>query len=129
MIRVLALATFLLAASAAALVQAPAVLHVRVTVLDAGGRPVVVPRHTLLISDVPVTAPPHRAVTSTQGTADINLTPGRYIVESDRPASVGGRSYEWSQMVEVIAGRETTLALTADNARVGDSTPEMAAEM
>jgi len=128
MLRVLALATLMLAVSAGVLVQAPAVLHIRVTVLDAGRGPVAVARHALLISDIPVTAPPHRAVTSTQGTADINLTPGRYIVESDRPASVGGRSYEWSQMVEVVAGRETTLALTADNAHVADATPEMATD-
>jgi hypothetical protein len=125
MIRAFALATFMLAASNAVLVQAPVILHIRVTVLDGERGSVPVARHVLLISDIPVTTAPHRAVTSIQGTADVNLAPGRYIVESDRPAAVGGRSYEWTQTVDLVAGRETTLALTASNANVGTATPEM----
>jgi hypothetical protein len=40
-------------------------------------------------------------------------------VESDQPVSFEGRSYEWAQRVDVMAGRDATLALTADNASVG----------
>jgi hypothetical protein len=40
-------------------------------------------------------------------------------VESDRPVAFQGQSYEWSRRLEIVAGRDATLALTAENASVG----------
>ena len=74
-----------LAVWAGASAQELPVLHLKVSVADADRRPIPVARHALLISDDPVTAPPRRVVTSPDGTAQIRLRPGRYIVESDRP--------------------------------------------
>ena len=98
--------------------QAPSVLHVTVTLLDAAQTPVPVPRHALLVSDNPASSEPRRVVTATNGTVDIRLRPGSYTVESDRPFAFLGRAYQWTQMVDVVAGRDATLALTAENAEV-----------
>jgi S1-C subfamily serine protease len=57
-------------------------------------------------------------VTKLDGTADVNLRPGRYTVESDRAVLFQGKSYQWVQMVAVAAGRDAVLELTADNAEV-----------
>jgi hypothetical protein len=43
-------------------------------------------------------------------------------VESDRPVAFEGKSYEWSQRVDIVAGRTATLELTADNASAGRTT-------
>ena len=76
-------------------------------------------RHALLISDNPATAPPRRIVTALDGTADVRLRPGNYTVESDQPVAFQGKAYQWTQIVDIAAGRDTVLELTADNAEVG----------
>src|SRR5205823_11312530 len=55
-------------------------------------------------------------VTSTDGTADVKLQPGNYTVESDRPVAFHGKAYEWTQTVDIVAGRDAVLELTAGNA-------------
>ncbi len=40
-------------------------------------------------------------------------------MESDEPVTFNGKSYQWTQTVEITAGRDVTLELTADNAEVG----------
>ena len=79
-------------------------------------------RHGLLISDNPPTREPRRVVTGADGTVAINLAPGSYIVESDRPVAFLGQAYQWTTFVEVVAGRDTALALTAKNAEVLSTT-------
>jgi hypothetical protein len=39
-------------------------------------------------------------------------------VESDKPVAFQGKAYQWTQILDVHAGRETTLELTAGNAEV-----------
>jgi S1-C subfamily serine protease len=95
------------------------VLHVRITLTDAARMPVPVARHALLISEDPVGTAPRRVVTGPDGTVDVTLLPGRYIVESDRPAAFGGQGYQWTQRVLLTAGRTITLELTAANAETG----------
>src|SRR5438874_1867707 len=73
-------------------------------------------RHALLISANPTSAAPRLIVTSTDGTADVKLPPGNYTVESDRPVAFHGKAYEWTQMVDLVAGRDAVLELTAANA-------------
>lgn len=97
--------------------QELSVLHVRVALVDAENRPTPVPRHALLVSDNPATAPPRRIVTAADGTVDVRLRPGTYTVESDQPVAFNGRSYQWTQMIDIVAGRDASLELTAGNAR------------
>jgi S1-C subfamily serine protease len=117
-VRAFAVATLLLLLAPAA-AQAPAVLHIRVVLADAAGKPVPVPRHALLISDNPSTAPPRRVVTGLDGTADVRLRPGNYTVESDEPAAFQGKAYQWTRTIDVAAGRDTNLDLTRANAEIG----------
>jgi S1-C subfamily serine protease len=98
--------------------QAPGVLRIRAVLTDAAREAVPVPRHVLLVSDNPATGLPKRVVTGLDGTARLQLRPGTYTVESERPVALGGNAYTWTLMVEVVAGGEVTLDLTAANADV-----------
>jgi S1-C subfamily serine protease len=120
--RALLVATLLAISSQAASAQALSTLHITVTLADATGKMTPVARHALLISDEPPTREPRRILTTLAGTADVSLRPGRYAVESDQPVAFEGKTYEWSQRVDIGAGRDATLALTAGNASVGTST-------
>jgi S1-C subfamily serine protease len=116
MLRALFLVALFVAGSQAAAGQAPGILHIKVVVVDANRTITPVPRHVLLISDNPSTAPPRQIVTQIDGTADVRLRPGNYTVESDRPVVFHGRAYQWTQNVDIVAGRDAVLDLTADNA-------------
>src|SRR5262245_45168539 len=120
--RILALAALTLALPRAAVGQAVSVLHIKVVLADADGKPTPVGRHALLISDNPATAPPRLVTTASDGTADVKLRPGNYTIESDQPAAFHGKSYQWTKTIDVRAGRDTTLELTAANAEV-DAAP------
>src|SRR5258705_1966423 len=120
--RALLVATCLVTSSPAASAQALSTLHITVTLADSTGKTTPVARHALLISDEPPTKEPRRILTTVAGTADITLRPGRYAVESDQPVAFEGKSYEWSQRIDVVAVRDATLELTAGNASVGTST-------
>ncbi len=125
MFRVVALASLALAAIQGGATPGASVLHIKVSIVDTEQRSVPVARHALLISDNPATSVPWRVVTQPDGTAEIRLRPGNYTVESERPTAVQGRAYQWTQIVDVLAGRDTTLELTASNAEVGPVTAEM----
>ena len=120
--RALLVATLLAIGSPAASAQALSTLHITVTLTDATGKITPVARHALLISEEPPSTEPRRTFTTLAGTADVLLHPGRYAVESDQPVPFEGKNYEWSQRVDIVAGRDATLELTADNASVGTST-------
>ena len=116
--RAFSLAALWLVASLAVSGQALSVLRIRVVVLDAERKPTPVPRHVLLISDNPTSAPPRQVITALDGSAEIRLRPGNYTVESDRPVMFNGKAYQWTQMLDIVAGRDAVLELTADNADV-----------
>jgi len=118
MLRALVFATLVVVTPPAASSQTLSVLHIRVVLADALRRATPVARHALLIGDNPPTATPRLIVTRLDGTADVRLRPGSYTVESDRPVVFHGRAYQWTQMVEVVAGRDAVLELTSDNAEV-----------
>jgi S1-C subfamily serine protease len=99
-------------------VQPLAVLHIKVVVVDGDRQATPVPRHVLLISDNPSSAPPRRILTSLDGTVDVRLAPGNYTVESDRPVAFAGKAYQWTRIVDIEAGRDAVLELTGDNAEV-----------
>jgi S1-C subfamily serine protease len=122
MLRTLTVATLLaLLPGVIVLGQEPGVLHIKVTLTDTARTSIPVPRHALLISDEPPTSTPRRVVTGPDGTADVRLRPGRYTVESDQPVAFDGKGYQWTQMVDMAAGRDAVLELTAENAEIGDA--------
>lgn len=107
--------------------QAQGVLHIKIVLLDIDGadrKTTPVPGHALLISDNPSTAPPRLVRTTVDGTADVRLRPGNYTVESDRPVAFNGKAYQWTQTVDVVAGRDTVLELTTGNADVAAATSD-----
>src|ERR1700730_2726256 len=123
MLRAPTIATLFLVLSGAASGQVLSVLHVKVTLTDAAGASIPIARHALLISDNPATSTPRRVVTTPDGTVDVKLRPGSYTVESDEPVTFDGKSYQWTQTLEITAGRDVVLELTADNAEV-EAAPE-----
>ena len=92
------------------------VLRITLALTGAGGT--VSPRHALLVSEEPPSRAPRIVRTGPDGTATMRLAPGRYLVESDQPVRFGGAAYVWRQEVEIVAGRDTLLELTAGNAEV-----------
>ena len=60
MLRALVLATLFFVVPRAAAVQALSVLHIKVVLVDAERKATPVPRHALLVSDNPSSAPPRR---------------------------------------------------------------------
>ena len=112
------LALALLAVAAVSAQPAQGVLRIRVTLADATQPSTPVQRHMLLVSDNPPSAAPRQIVTAADGTVVLTLRPGSYIVESDRPVAFGGRAYQWTQVVVIVAGRDLSLDLSADNAEI-----------
>ncbi len=118
MFRGLAIALVVLQIAHADVGQVLSVLRIQVNVVDSTGRTTPVPRHALLISENPASAPPRRILTSLEGAAEIRLAPGNYTVESDRPVALGGKAYQWTMVVDVVGGRDAVLELTGENAEV-----------
>ncbi len=118
MFRAMILATVVFVIPTEAPGQALSVLHIKVVLVDADQKVTPVPRHALLISDNPPTAVPRRIVTKVDGTVDVSLRPGNYTIESDEPIAFRGKTYGWTQTVDIVAGRDAVLELTADNAEV-----------
>src|SRR5712664_729614 len=118
MLRALLFATLVFVSSGTASGQVLSVLHIKVVVVDAERKATPVPRHVLLVSDNPASAPPRQIVTALDGTADVRLRRGSYSVESERLVAIPGKAYHWTQMVDVAAGRDAVLELTADTAEV-----------
>lgn len=122
MFRGLAIALFCLGLASpgvfehAAASQDVAVLRVRIALTGVDRTVTPIRRHLLLISDNPASAPPRRVFTTQDGTVEVRLRPGSYTVESDRPVAFEGRLFQWTQTLEVVAGLDTVLELTAANA-------------
>jgi S1-C subfamily serine protease len=121
--RALVLAILAVAAQAAIAGQTLAVLHIRAVLTDATGQSRPVARHALIISDDPPTREARRILTSIDGTADVSLRPGSYVVESDQPVALQGKAYRWRQTLDIVAGRDSTLDLTVTNAVVEPIAP------
>ena len=116
--RVLVLAILACVVPVAITGQTLVVLHVRASLTDASGRSTPLARHALIISDDPPSREPRRVVTSVDGTADVRLRPGRYVIESDQPVAFQGKGYRWRQTLDIAAGSGPSLELTVANAVV-----------
>jgi S1-C subfamily serine protease len=121
--RVLVLVILAFATPVAISGQTLVVLHIRGSLTDANGQARPLARHVLLISDEPQTQETRKIVTSIDGTADVRLRPGHYVVESDQPIALQGQAYRWRQTLDIVAGREAALELTAANAVVEPIAP------
>ena len=62
-------------------------------------------------------------MTDLDGTPDVRLRPGNYIVESDQPVALQGKAYRWRQTLDIVAGRDSALDLTVANAVVEPIAP------
>ena len=125
MLRALVFTTLFFVMPGAAPGQPPGVLHIKVALVDTERKATPVARHALLISENPASAVPRRIVTALDGTANVSLRPGNYTVESDRPVVFQGHAYQWTELVDIAAGRDAVLELTIDNA---EDVPVTAAE-
>lgn len=96
--------------------QGTGTLRVRVVLVDASGVATPIPRLTLLVSENPPIDEPRRVRTTADGSIELTLGAGSYTVELDEPIGFRGKAYTWTQIVNVTAGRETVLDLTAKNA-------------
>ena len=123
MIRGLALATLVLMLTPGIAGQAVGVLRIKVSLVDAQSRPAPVSRHAFLLSENPTSAPPRVIVTGADGTVDVKLRAGNYTVESERAVAFEGKTYEWVQLVDIVAGRDTVLELTPANADTSGRRP------
>jgi hypothetical protein len=121
MVRAMLTLTLPLVLGATISAQATSVLHIKVTLADAAGTVSPVPRHALLISDNPASSAPRLITTTLDGTADVRLRPGSYTIESDRPVLFQGKAYQWTQTIDLLAGRDSVLELTVGNAEVVSS--------
>jgi hypothetical protein len=123
MLRLLTVATLLLGVATSASAQTHGTLRVTIVLAETDATATPAPRYALLVSDEPATAEPRRIITGVDGTVAVSLRPGSYTVESDRPLAFRGRRYQWRQVVDIAAGRDTVLELTAANAMTGDADP------
>jgi hypothetical protein len=116
MLRVWLLTTVVACTFASA--QAPTALRVSVALPDATQTAVPIANHALLISENPPSRVPRRVVTAADGTVSVQLTPGSYLVESDRPVAFLGKGYQWAAIVDVVAGQDSRVSFTAENADI-----------
>ncbi len=106
----------------AASIQETGVLRITVALAGADGQATPIPRVVLLVSDNPATAEPRRVRTGPDGSVAIALQPGNYTIESDVPVTLGGRSYLWTETLDVAGGSDTVLSLTPANAHIDTDT-------
>ena len=126
MVRAMVLAALALIVQLPVSAQPVSVLHVKIVLVDTDRTSTPVPGHALLISDNPSTTPPRVVRTAVDGTTDVRLRPGNYTIESDRPVTFHGKAYQWTKTVDVLAGRDTVLELTAANADIVDTATTVA---
>ena len=121
MLRALILATLVLVTPGPASAQAPSVLHIRVRPHRWRRRRRLSRAIRCSSAAIPRAPRPVDRDTSADGTADVELRPGNYTVESDRPVRFHGKAYQWTQTIDMVAGRDTVVNLTPDNAEIAAS--------
>lgn len=95
---------------------------IKVTVVDDGLNLKSVPKFGLIVR--PAGEPAGRDIkisTSTEGRADVFLSPGSYVVVSEKPLSFLSRSFKWEYAFSVENGRTSTIELSSDNAKIADT--------
>jgi hypothetical protein len=62
-----------------------------------------------------------RVKTTSDGSVSLSLIPGDYVVESEKPLIVNGKSYEWSVKLKVELGSTASLELGNDDATITEA--------
>lgn len=118
----------LLLTTAVAYAQAPDNVTFKVTLVDKALNLKAVPKFTLVIRKSGDTTSPERKVSTTfEGLVTLSLSPGDYIVASERSVDFEGRSFRWEKTFTVESGKPLKVDLSNDNAtevaQVSDSSP------
>lgn len=120
-LRIAALAGGILASTIVGFGQSNAVLRVYVALVDSDLNVKPVPRHVMFLRSANGAGDAARLVTGFDGRAEIRLTAGTYILESDQPVEFRGQTYRWRQTILVQDNVPTSIELSNDNA--GDNAP------
>jgi len=62
-----------------------------------------------------------RVKTTADGSVSLSLIPGDYVVESEKPLIVNGKSYEWSVKLKVETGSTALLEMDHDDATITEA--------
>lgn len=62
-----------------------------------------------------------RVKTTADGSVSLSLIPGDYVVESEKPLIVNGKSYEWSVKLKVEPGSTASLEIDNDDATITEA--------
>jgi S1-C subfamily serine protease len=102
--------------------QTPPNVAVKVAVVDAELNVKPVPKFNLTIQltdadgNPDSTVPPVLVATSFEGAASVSLPPGHYRIVSDKPLTLGDKTFNWDVKFKVEAERPLALELSNDNA-------------
>jgi hypothetical protein len=105
--------------------QKSGTLRISVALLDADRKARPVAGHVLRLETVPPGGTPQRIVIDADGRAEITIAAGSYVLQSERPVELQGRTYRWTQPVELKAGATETLNLSGENAITGTPPKEI----
>lgn len=61
--------------------------------------------------------------TGTDGTANLALKPGQYVIRSESPLERAGTQYDWEVRFPVLDGKRVRIFLSDHNARIEERTP------
>ena len=115
--RTLRLSVLLLACTLAAQTRDVVKVHVRVVLVDRELNQKPVPFFMVSLKHGAQSA---EVKTGLDGTAEINLAPGKYTVASLKPAELGGQQFSWKLTV-TLGGGEQNVDLTNDNASIEET--------
>lgn len=97
-------------------------VSVKVTVVDDALNLKSVPKFPLLVSGKGRSVfPESRIATSAEGVADIFLSPGTYVIASEKPLVFQNRNFTWREEFVVENGNAITVELSNNNASIGAS--------
>ncbi|MBZ5697555.1 MAG: serine protease [Acidobacteriia bacterium] len=95
-------------------------LKIRAVLVDKDLNQKPAPRLTLVVVRYDVAdAEPATAKTSFDGTAELQLIPGRYRITTPEPIEFQGKRYSW-EMEMTVAAPEASVELSNDNAKIAD---------
>jgi hypothetical protein len=108
---------FLPVVAAEAAAQSTGSLKVTIVLYTPSGRVgTTVVKHTLIITKQGAPATRLRVPTRLDGTIDLQLDPGTYVLESERGYPFARYYHRWTRTVAITAGETTTVELTNSNA-------------
>ncbi len=100
-------------------------VSLKVAVVDKGLNLKNVPKFVLIVRKANDSAFVERKVsTSFDGLTTISLAPGDYTVVSEKEVTLEDRSFSWESVFKVEAGKDTSVELSNDNAKISGGTSD-----